>query len=241
MNISRCLMILAILIIVTGTAVGQVAGGQSGAKSVTAMEDRLVTMDLQNVLVFDALKELFKDSPNSWESNVSTLSRPRISLKIKNMPFSRAVECLARAAGLTWSVEKSSTGTKYHFSGLGQSSSVGGGHGNEAIDKGQRSTLNIIPDTSGNTFDITLDNAGLMEVLKQLFEVAKADYIINQGMYQQPISLYSAQNTSISARLRHANLDSVLDLIVKSSGMNIEKVGSTYLIGSPAQTCAPRF
>lgn len=203
----------------------------SGTANSVGLSGPLVDLDLQDVTVFDALVALFKNQPNNWESSVSTLSTPTISLKFSGTPFSQAVDALARSAGLSWSTDEKG---KYHFYPYDQEpAKTQSGKFGGRLSPG---TINIAPTNTGRTYDVTLENANLLEAVKQLLDIARMDYVLGATNPGQG-SLTNA--TTITAKIRHATLDDALNFISKASGLTIQRSGKTYIIHSISVSGSP--
>jgi hypothetical protein len=236
-----------------GISQDQPGGGtstqQQTMKGRAQIAQPLVSVDLVNTPIVEAVDRLFRGTGAKYQilSNVGG----NVTLKLTNVPLSEAAAMLARAANIGLGRRLGVPDSTFYFArslqdlsdmaavvmpqsmpGLAimpDQSSTGYPYSSPGQRGANTGLVNIAPSPigTGKLFDLTLDQANIFEAVRQLMELAKVDYVIDLG--QSPEQAMSSA-PRISARLRNASLDNLLELFCRASNIHAEKSGSTYMI-----------
>jgi type II secretory pathway component GspD/PulD (secretin) len=225
-----------------------------------------VTLHLQNVSIQKAVDALFQGTGLEYQLDPDATGT--VTVNLDNVPFDSALRIIARTAGLNvrhvyiltrdghFAPARIEGGQPETLSPSGASLvkselpskridgfvSMGTAHTDQKpIDRSKQGAgISIHPAASPRIgerkFDVTLDQANLGEVIKQLMEISGQNYVFDLGVAS---NWSSAAMPKISARVRSASLDQVLDILAKSTGLMVTKNGDTYILKLPALQPTP--
>jgi hypothetical protein len=84
--------------------------------------------------------------------------------------------------------------------------------------------------TGGQKFDILLDKANVLEAMKQIFDVAHQNYVIDTGL---DAAWAGPLGPRISSRMRGIALDEAIQALGTSASLVVARVGTTYTVRPP--------
>lgn len=209
-----------------------------------------VTLHLQDATVQKAVDALFQGSGREYQ--LDPRASGMVTVNIDNVPFDTALRILANTAGLTvrqvyvlsvdlqqqpptatlsMEVKRASAQEDTLTTKSAPSPSVNVNTASEGIPgpKRQEPGVSIHPTPSGRPgetrFDITLDQANLVEAIKQLMEMEGRNYVLDLGVAPNWTGVAVPR---VSARIRNASLDQILDVLGRSTGLIVTRNGTTY-------------
>ena len=242
-------VIITLFILLASAALGepeqpQPSAAQAESKAAgKASGAHVVTLDLKDVPVQYAIDALFAGSGRVYaiEPGVSGT----VSIKLSGVPFDNALRTLANTAGLAVREDKGliilgldpQRGLTNIAQPTTQEVQWQWSPSQRAVTTSQRmpvppGVVNIQPRRTGTgfdrRFDVTLEQANVFEAIKQLMELDGRDYVLDLGVSNQMSSVFGLR---ITAKLKNATLDDVLNALAKTPGLTIEKAANIYVIG----------
>lgn len=209
-----------------------------------------VTLHLQNVTVQQAVDTLFQGSGREYQ--LDPKASGTVTVNIDNVPFDTALRILGNTAGLTVrhvyvlsvdsqleqptalgsiNLERPSEQVNPPAMSSRLSPGVDVNAATERIlsPTRQESGVRIQPAPSARAgerkFDITLDQANLIEAIKQLMEMEGRNYVLDLGVTPDRTSVVVPR---ISARIRNASLDQILEVLARSTNLVVTQNGTVY-------------
>jgi len=209
-----------------------------------------VTLHLQDATVQQAVDELFKGSGREYQ--LDPRASGMVTVNIDNVPFDTALRILANTAGLTvrhvyvlnvdfqlqpptatFSPEMERVSEQRNMlttrTAPGLSANINTASEGIPGRARQESGVSIQPVPSVRAgekrFDITLDQANLVEAIKQLMEMEGRNYVLDLGAAPNWTGVAVPR---ISARIRNASLDQILDVLARSTGLIVTRNGTAY-------------
>jgi len=225
----------------------QAGSEQSQSQPQDKASGRLVTLDLKDVPIRQAIEALFAGSGHQYivvPDDISGTISGTVTIKLAGVPFDNALRTLANTAGLkiydgkggvfvlgpdpqrglTSNVQQTAP------QGLWETSSRSRAGVSSQQMSVPRGVINILPRVTepglDRRFDVTLEQANLFEAIKQLMELGGRDYVLDLGVSTQ---MPSAFYPRITAKMRNATLNDTLSALAKTSGLTTEKAANTYI------------
>ncbi len=198
-----------------------------------------VTMEIKDLPVSIAITRLFVDYGLSENLNAASLKGidRKISLNLNNVPWTAAVSVLSKAAGLTYTVHE---GTYTFTSAPRQYSQVlqapGSLNPNQlrnqqqsiAANRNDMGSVRVTPHRKGvsQVFDLTLDQANVFDVIRQLMDLSKREYVIDMG----PAADYRMPPPRVTARVSGLSVDEFLSMLSTTSDIQTERLGPKTIV-----------
>lgn len=245
-----------IILLSSSSAFGQEARVQEApvVPGVPQSSEPRVTLVLKETPIREAFEQLFSGSGKRFVMDQPV--QGVISMQLTEVPFGDALRTLATSAGLVVRLENGI----YRLSPDFRMSPAGAGPrpaptGNPALQRlpvpqgampgradppGAVNIRPLPPDKGEKRFDITLNQANLLEALRQILDLSSTDYIIDLGpQFSPPFA------PRVTARLRNATISDIFRVLLPASGLGFEKTANTYLIrplagGAPGYGPDPR-
>lgn len=259
MKAHTCLLTILLTLVLASISVGEIqptdmTTQQFEVPQQQQMPERVVTLDLKDTPIKDAFDALFAGSGRVYVLDPGAVGN--VSVRLEGVPFSSALRMLTNAAGLDLREqclvfitrsESESTESLVEMAksippppaaslarsvpGMTQQQAAPSGRIQVSPSPGQRTTR------SEARFDVSFEQAVLIEAVKQLLDTAGMDYVLDLGASPQVTMAYGPR---VTARMKQATLDSVLDVLTKTAGLVVEKTGGAYMIrmgpGYPSQS-----
>ena len=256
---TRRYMILILLILLSASgafgqseepqpSAAQAGSEQSQSQPQNKASGRLVTLDLKDVPIRQAVEALFAGSGHQYivvPDDISGTISGTVTIKLAGVPFDNALRTLANTAGLKIYDGKggvfvlgpdpqrglTSNVQQIVPQGLWETSPQPRAGVSSQQMSAPRGVINILPRVTepglDRRFDVTLEQANLFEAIKQLMELDGRDYVLDLGVStQMPLTF----GPRITAKMRNATLSNVLNALTKTSGLTTEKAANTYII-----------
>ena len=214
---------------------------ETAGKGQAAPAPEAVSMEIKDLPVSIAISRLFVDYGLSSQLDTESLKSldRKISLNLSNVPWTDALSAMTRAAGVTYSVQKG----KYSFENAPQQytqqvlqapinfnsqQAMRNSPPNAISNRVIRGTTDVTPRKRGATqvFDLTLDQANVFDVIRQLMDLSKREYVLDLG----PAADYGVAPPRVTARLSNVSVDEFLSMLKNNSDIQTQRMGKQTVI-----------
>ncbi len=198
-----------------------------------------VSMEVKDLPVSIAISRLFVDYGQGDMLNNESLKGidRKVSANLSNVPWPTAVAMLSQSAGLTYTIidgKYSFADTPRQYSQVLQApanSNFNQFRNQQANMANNRNDIGLAKVTQrkkgvSQVFDLTLDQANVFDVIRQLMDLSKREYVIDMG----PAADYRMPPPRVTARVSSLSVDEFLNMLSSTSDIQTERLGPKTII-----------